>query len=286
MIYATDYVIGDDNFEEASRPEVDGHLIGTGLIPRDYEQFPVGSYGGSLKFGDLNEELPLVPWEAFPDLIADKVRTKSQLSDFVRTGNNGQPIPSLNQNGQGYCWFYSVTSATTALRARDGLPYVRLSGHSGACKIKGFRDQGGWGAQGIEFAMKNGIVPVTMWAERSMSRSYDTEQAWEEAKKYRISEGFIDLDEPVYSRDLTRQQRFTCLINLIPVIGDRSWWGHSTCDLDVVDAFPNLPATNPDRYGVRTWNSWGDSWGDRGMGVITGRKVDAAGVAPRAVVMA
>lgn len=285
MIQSGDYIIDDLNFEVTSRPvDRDGIQFGKGLIERDYEAHPVGSYEGSVTFGDLNDELPLIPWEAMPDLIADKVRNKTQLSDIRNIANNGDPIPSLDQNGQGYCWFYSVTSAVMLLRAVAGLPYVRLSGHSGAWVIKGGRDQGGWGAQALDFNMKRGCMPVTLWPEKSMNGArYNTEANWAEAKKYLVTEGFIDLDEPVYSRDLSRQQRFTCLLCNIPVIGDRSWWGHSTCDMDLVDADPSLPATNPLRYGVRTWNSWRDSWGQNGTGVITGRKVDAAGVAPRAV---
>lgn len=288
MIQSGDYIIDDLNFEVTSRPvDSDGIQFGTGLVPRDYMKHPVGSYAGSVPFGDLNEELPLIPWEAMPDLIADKVRNKTQLSDIRNIANNGDPIPSLDQNGQGYCWFYSVTSAVLLLRAVAGLPYVRLSAHSGAWVIKGGRDQGGWGAQALEFVMKNGIVPVTHWPEKSMNgRTFNTQANWAEGAKYKVTEGFIDLDEPVYSRKLSIQQRLTCLICNIPVIGDRSWWGHSTCDMDAVDANPSLRPDNPLRYGVRTWNSWRDSWGQNGTGVITGNKVPAAGVAPRAVLYA
>lgn len=285
MIQSGDYIIDDLNFDVTSRPvDRDGIEFGRGLIERDYEAHPVGSYAGSVTFGDLNDELPLIPWEAMPDLIADKVRNKSQLSDIRNIANNGDPIPSLDQNGQGYCWFYSVTSAVMLLRAVAGLPYVRLSGHSGAWVIKGGRDQGGWGAAALEYVMKNGICPTSIWPEKSMNGGkYNTQANWAEAAKYKVIEGFIDLDEPVYSRDLSLQQRFTCLLCNIPVIGDRMWWQHSTCDMDLVDANPSLPATNPLRYGVRTWNSWRDSWGQNGTAVITGNKVPAAGVAPRAV---
>lgn len=285
MIQSGDYIIDDLNFEVTARPiDRDGIEFGKGLIERDYEAHPVGSYEGSVTFGDLNDELPLIPWEAMPDLIADKVRNKTQLSDIRNIANNGDPIPSLDQNGQGYCWFYSVTSAVMLLRAVAGLPYVRLSGHSGAWVIKGGRDQGGWGAAALDFVMKNGIVPASLWPEKSMNGArYNTEANWAEAKKYSVTEGFIDLDAPAYSRKMSLQQRFTCLLCNIPVIGDRPHWSHSTCDMDVVDANPSLPATNPLRYGIRTFNSWTDRWGNKGTGVLLGNKVPASGVAPRAV---
>jgi hypothetical protein len=286
MIYANDYVIDDVTCESHCSPVVAGETFGRGLVPRDYSMNPAGSYGGSITFGALNDELPLIPWDEMPERIAEKVANKSQLSDIRNVANNGQPIPSLDQNGQGYCWMYSVTSAAMLLRAVAGMPYVRLSAHGPACIIKGFRDQGGWGAQGLEFAMKRGIPSVQTWPEKSMSRSNDNPETWEDAKKYRIIEGFVDLDDPYYSRRLSFQQRLTCLLCNIPVIGDRSWWGHSTCDMDAIDANPSLPANNPRRYGVRTWNSWRDSWGQNGTGVIIGSKAEAAGVAPRAIVFA
>lgn len=286
MILPGDYVIDDSNFQVAARPvDSDGIEYGKGLVERDYSTHPVGYCDGSTTFGALNDELPLIPWEAMPDLIADKVRNKTQLSDIRNIGNNGDPIPSLDQNGQGYCWAYSTTSAIMLLRAAAGMPHVRLSGHSIGCVVKGFRDQGGWGALSLDFAMKNGVQPTSLWPEKSMKRDFNTEANWKEAQKYRVVEGFIDLDEPVYSRDLSLQQRFTCLLCNIPVIGDRSWWSHSTCDVDLIDDNPSLKPDNPLRYAVRTWNSWRDSWGNNGMGVIRGNKVAASGVAPRAVVL-
>lgn len=288
MIQNGDYIIDDLNYEIKSRPvDRDGIQFGKGLVERDYEAHPVGSYGSCVTFGALNDQLPLIPWEAMPDLIADKVRNKTQLSDIRNVGNNGDPIPSLDQNGQGYCWFYSVTSAITLLRAVAGLPYVRLSGHSGAWVIKKGRDEGGWGAAALDFVMKNGIVPAELWPEKSMNGAkFNTEAAWAEAAKYKAIESFIDLDQPAYSRKLSLQQRFTCLLCNIPVIGDRSWWAHSTCDMDLVDADPSLRFDNPLRYGVRTWNSWRDSWGQNGTSVIKGKKVAASGVAPRAALYA
>lgn len=205
---------------------------------------------------------------------------------YCLTVPNGTLVTRLNGSVlvSGNCWFYSVTSAVMLLRAVAGLPYVRLSGHSGAWVIKGGRDQGGWGAAALEYVMKNGICPTSIWPEKSMNGGkYNTQANWAEAAKYKVIEGFIDLDEPVYSRDLSLQQRFTCLLCDIPVIGDRMWWQHSTCDMDLVDANPSLPATNPLRYGVRTLNSWTDRWGNNGTGVLTGNKVPASGVAPRAV---
>lgn len=280
MIQSTDFVIDDANaLERAS-----GGM--TGLVPRNYSANPVGSYDGSTTFGKLNDELTLVPWEDMPDMIAEKTAAKSQLSDIRDIGNNGQPIPAYDQNGQGFCWFYSGTAALTLLRAKANMPYVRLSAHAGACKIKNFRDQGGWGAAGLDFQREKGVPSVEFWPEKSMSRQYDTTATWENALLHRVSEGFIDLDEAQYDRRLTFQQVLSCLLRNIPVIGDFNWWGHSVCLMDAVDVSPNKSNRDPSRYGVRILNSWTDNWGTRGTGVLTGSKaVPDGATAPRAVVV-
>ncbi len=125
------------------------------------------------------------------------------------------------------------------------MPYVRLSAHAGACIIKNFRDQGGWGAQGLDRLRSHGQPSVEFWPEKSMNRQYDKPETWENAALHKVVEGFIDLDEPQYDRRLSFQQVLTCLLRNIPVIGDYSWWGHSVCLLDAVDVAPNQIKPRP-----------------------------------------
>lgn len=288
MIQANDYVITESNFlGQTLIDQIDGVEVGYGLVPRDYGAQPVGSIEGSRTFEQLNDELPLIPWAEMPERIAEMVASKSQLSDIRNRGNNGQMIPSLNQGSEGFCWMYSGTSAAMLLRARSGLPHVRLSGHAGGCIIKNFRNQGGWGAQGMEFLMQRGQPSVEFWPERSMARSNDNPRTWENAARHKILEGFIDLDDAVYDRNLSWQQVLTCLLCRIPLTMDFSWWRHSVCGMDAVDVNPSKPATDPNRYGVRIWNSWGDGYGTKGTAVLTGSKARPDGAtAPRAIVLA
>lgn len=279
MLQATDYVIDDANATERSQGGMKG------LVPRNYSANPVGSYEGSTTFAKLNDEMSLIPWEDMPSMIADKVAAKSQLSD-IRNTAYGQPYSSLDQNGQGYCWFYSGTAAIMVMRAKANMPYVRLSAHAGACKIKNWRDQGGWGAQGLDFQRTTGVPSIEFWPEKSMSRNFDKPETWENAALHRVTEGFIDLDAAQYDRQLSFQQVLTCLLRNIPVIGDFNWWGHSVCLLDAVDVSPNKSNRDPSRYGVRIINSWTDNWGTKGTGVLTGSKaVPDGATAPRAVVV-
>jgi len=231
-----------------------------GLIPRDLVTQPVG-YCASIPPADIE----LIPRDQWSDLIKQGEASKSFLSHIRDRGDSGKPMASLNQNGQGFCWMYAAVIALTLLRAKANQAYVRLSAHAPACKVKNFRDEGGWGALGLEYIMAHGCPSVATWKEQSMSKSYDVPATWEEAAKYKPDEGFTDLASPVYNRDLTFDQVMTCLLRRVPVIADFNWWGHAVCLVDPVE-------TSPGQFGVRLWNSWGDSWSDRGMGVLAGSK--------------
>ena len=166
------------------------------------------------------------------------------------------------------------------------MPYVRLSAHAGACVIKNYRDQGGWGAQGLDRLRSHGQPSVQFWPEKSMNRANDKPGTWENAALHKVTEGFIDLDAAQYDRKLSFQQVLTCLLRNIPVIADFSHWGHSVCLMDAVDFAPNKSNRDESRYAVRLINSWTDNWGTRGTGVLTGRKAIPDGAtAPRAVVV-
>jgi hypothetical protein len=236
-----------------------------GQVPRD----PVHVYGNApLPPSGIN----LIPWKEIAERIRDLVAAKAQLSDIRERGNFGQRIPSYDQNGQGYCWMYAVVIAMALLRAKMGLPYKRLSAHGPACKVKNFRDEGGWGALALDFVSQHGVPTISEWPEKSMSRSYDTPATWEAAAKNKITSAWVDITAPVYNRDLSFQQVLSLLVTNTPVVADFDHWGHAVCLCDAVDAYPNLDPADPNRYGVRLWNSWTDSWGTNGMGVLTQSK--------------
>ena len=196
---------------------------------------------------------------------------------YCVTVPNGTIVTRRNNSVlySGNCWAYGTASAVTLLRALQGLPYRRLSAHAIGCMVKGYRDQGGWGAQSLDFVKERGIPDVDHWAEKSMSRSNDRPETWVNARKHRVTEGFVELNAPVYDRDLTFDQKMTCLLNRIPVVCDYMWWGHCVCAADPVEV-------EPGSFGSRDWNSWGDGWSAKGMGIIRGDKaVPDNAVAPR-----
>lgn len=273
--FSNKFVIGDETPSAEYDAMADGRA--KGLIPRNYDEFPQGFYNSAPAW-DLSS-LPLVPWDEIPDRIAHMEETKTRLVDL------GAHVESLDQNGQGYCWFYSGTSAIMQLRARNNQPNVRLSAHSGAWVIKNGRNQGGWGAQGLDFQKEKGVCCVDHWPEKSMNgRLYNTDENWEHAKEFRVTEGFVDLEPPQYDRQLTVHQTLSCYLNRIPVISDFNWWRHSVCGLWMYDVDPSLPKHDPNRYAANeVLNSWTRNWGVNGRGVLKGRKAFTDGAcAPRA----
>ncbi len=270
-------VIDDSNFHLHTEGNVvvDGERKSFGMIPRDYTKYPLGCYASAPAY-DVN--MPLIPRSEWSARIREMEAQKSRISDIRATGKFSGLIPSLDQNGKGYCWMHSGVGATIMLRAVNHMPYVSLSAYAGACIIKGYRDEGGWGAQGLDFLTQRGIPSEEFWPQRSMSSSNDKPATWENAALHKVTEGWVDLQAAQYDRNLTWDQVMTLLLSRVPVVGDFNWWGHSVCLIDPVEV-------SPGSFGVRILNSWGDSWSDRGMGVLEGSKaIPDSSVAPRATI--
>lgn len=254
-------IINDQNYHEVIEPTINGDKKAMGLVPRDYAANPVGYLACAKPF-----DLPLIPEDEWEERLKEQKARKATLKDVRDRGMNGQPIPSRDQNGKGYCWAHSSTSACLIVRAIQGQPYADLSAFAVACVIKGFRDQGGYGSQSLEFIAKRGIPTSEFWPQQSMARDNDNEKTWENAALHKVTE-WMDLEER------NKQQYVTCLLSGIPVVADRNWWSHSTCDVAIESFKP---------FRVWTWNSWSDSWKERGMGIIEGSKALPDGmIAPR-----
>lgn len=234
-----------------------------GLIERDYNACPLG-------YNARVFDLPLIPQVEWAGRLRDQIQSQSQVHHIRNTGLQGRPIPSGDQNGQGYCWAYSTGSALTLTRAKQGEPYVELSPHAVAWVIKGGRDRGGWGSESLEFVAENGMPSSEFWPLRSMDgRRYNTDEMRQNARKYRVTEW---MDIPPRSK----AHLVTCLLLGIPVVSDFNWWGHSVCTM-------SLLSLNPFRTLI--WNSWGDRWGDNGAGILEGNKAIPDGmICPRVAI--
>ena len=300
-------IIGDHN---AHFPEIqhlihayqgpDGKVRAKGLIPRPADW---KTYKRPMKSVDM----PVFDESDWPAMLADQIKKKMRCSDIRNRGNGGKPIPSLDQDGVGYCWAHSPTNAHTVLRAKMNLPYIPLSAFCVAATIKNGRDEGGWGALALDFIMDKGQASQDVWPQGDRNyRKYDKPEVWSDAAKHKITTAFYDQSAQPYDRNLAFKQRATLFLCSNPDIGDYNWWSHSVCGLDLVNGTSLIKKVrhqngklvyrtnlrlfeitmglhNPVTagYGVRIWNSWGDSWEDNGTGVLTGSKAEADGcVAP------
>lgn len=269
-------------------PVVSGEVKGHGLVPRDYRTYPAQMFAPP-------SDMPLIPEGEWAERIRDKDAAKSWLRDIRDTGNAGQPIPSLDQNGQGYCWAYSTTACVLLIRALNNQPYVRLSAHAIGCMVKGFRDEGGWCGLSAKYHREVGCPSVAFWAEKSMSRSNDKPETWANAALHKVTEDWVDLTRDVYDQNLTWAQVVTCALSNIPQANDFNDWSHSVAgglrlvngnahrDTTRAESGKLMAAAEVARYwgldhpvtrgfGNEIWNSWTDQWGERGMGVRTGSK--------------
>lgn len=275
-------VIHDGNFHLFINPTIDGELKKCGTVPRDWARHPCGFS----PFAPASSITP-VPRSEWSERIRDKVARKAQLSDLRNVGMpDGTPIPSRDQNGYGYCWAHSTTSAAVLRRCRDHLPYADLSAYAIACIIKNYRDEGGWNAESMEFLAKRGCPTSEFWPQRSVNSQNDNPKTWENAALHKDTD-WADIPESNNCFDVLA----TYLLNNIPCPSDFNWWSHSVCSTDLVDGaslYGRMRGMDSGKlitqqefdriwrvddfggaWGNRIWNSWGNSYGSNGMGILT-----------------
>lgn len=231
---------------------------GMGLVPRDFAVYPVGYLMCAKPF-----DVPLMDDQGIEAGIVQQRAEQSSLKHLRERGFDGKPIRSYDQNGQGYCWSYSSTCNCSLVRLRDGQPWERLSAHKVACLEKNYRDQGGWNAVSVAHIAEHGVPSEDLWPAKSMSRSNDTPEMRANAALHKFTE-WMDLDD---GGERLKRQIATALLSNFPIAVDYNWWGHSVCAVELVSWGPN--GSNLSYY---IWNSWTDSWGEDGMGILKGSK--------------
>lgn len=237
MMYSGEKVYDDSNYQElvgdGTQVVAGGEVRYLAAQPRNR---PYGALAGSKPFAADFQVIPRSEWSA---RIKEMEQRQSRLSDLA----TWQP---LDQNGTSYCWIFGCVNALMLTRAAQGLPHVRLSPASAGCIIKDFRNQGGWGGDGIEFLSQHGCCNTTLWPEDAINRKYATPAADADRANHKILE-FWEGDENNFNQLMTLLLlRYPCPLGL-------DWWSHLICACDPVEI-------ESGRYGVRIWNSWGN-WG-------------------------
>lgn len=253
-------LINDDNYHEYAREEyVDGNEIKSrGLMQRDLAVNPKGSMRAAVPF----PEHLLIPRKDWKSALEKRIAQKAQLSDIRNRGAGGKPIPSRDQNGKGYCWAHSTVSCMLLLRALQNQPYADLSAYSIAATIKKYRDEGGFGAQSLEFAAERGCATSKTWPQKSMDRSLaKSDKVWEDAANYKV-DSWIDIEHK------NVDQMVSLLLWGVPLISDFNWWSHSVATMELAA----IISLEPLKIRTKIWNSWGDGWSDNGTGFLEGGK--------------
>ncbi len=198
-----------------------------GCVPRDYDEDPP-------QMGDSPDGI-----DTSIDVVAyyqERMDQKASMIHRYLQGDieNGTPVfTNLNQNGQGFCWAYSTAQAIMLDRMRRNMPTVRLSGHAVACKIKNFRDEGGWCGLSAKFARENGYPSVELWPEDSMDRKYDNQATWANAAMHQSLEDWYDLGKREYDQKLSQKQIQVLGVTSCPQMWDYNRFSHSMCGIDV-----------------------------------------------------
>lgn len=244
-LYPNEVVLNDDTPESAII--LDGG--GRGL---DLSKRPFGDYGYGAIAVPMPQSLMLDPSE-FQARIKEAEEKKSRISDQIRRVG----APCKNQASTKFCWTNAPVRCVEILRIQQNEPPVSLSPASVACQINGFKNQGGWGKDALQFIVDNGIVPADKWPVNAIDRKYNTEANHVLAMSYRA----IEWNE-LAIRNMN--QLVSCLLHGLPVAVGFNWWGHEVTAVDAV-WLDGQPA-------IRIENSWGPGWGDNGFGILQGSK--------------
>lgn len=277
-------IIHEGNFHEHAE-NVPANMS-RGRIPRDYRTHPVGHAwkGASAFTAELN-----VPREEWDERIEEMERNRTGLDHLV----DQVGLECKDQNGTNFCWDFATTHCCEIelVKANQKDPQgnpVKLSPASTACKIKNFRNQGGWGQEALEYQIEHGTVPEWLWPQSAINRQYDTAANWKEAEKYRVKE-WMDIASRNFGQKCSAQ------FHRLPTSDGYNWWSHQVTGYRPViiaksivkaayaaakELYKLLPTEYREpllekaasKYGTLQRNSWSMSYGDRGYFILAESK--------------
>lgn len=173
-----------------------------------------------------------------------------------RSGPNGGPIPSKDQDGTNFCHANSPAFAMEVNRAMAGLPYVSLSPASIANPITGGQNAGAYIDDDLRQTVNFGVCESRIFPDNHVGLNLWTPEAKENAKLYKPVECWdMFPDANMFLRVAT------LVLQGIPVCVAYNWWSHAVTAVGVV-------VLDDGRLGLVCRNSWGGGYGDNGYFVL------------------
>ncbi len=226
-------IIDDNNWSDVIDEAQNTSEHGFGLIPRDYDEVPLGSMPYTAPFA---ESMPIIQKSEWAD------RIKLMEGKQARYAYSGTPDED-NQNGLSYCWSFSLTQSLKACRDREGQPHVDLCAESLGHDV-GWRNAGNYCGSAIKAAAEYGFCERSYSNNRYSLNHNAWKAGWEEnAKSYRITEWW-----ELGHGDML-QEAVTALLLGFPVYVGYNWAGHAVCLQEVLVANGKLSFWTPNTWG-------------------------------------
>lgn len=250
-LYKNEVIINDENFQETVTA-TEGMARGLQLDlrgPNDYE------YDGLAT--PFPNELLINPSD-YQAIIQEQEEQKSRNSDLVNLAG----LPHKDQSTTNFCWINAPTHCVEVCyvqqnqRHADGRLII-LSPASVGAKIKGYRNVGGWGKEGLDGIIKWGLAPVEMWPANAIDKKYDTSTTQQVSKKFTVDEWFECVPR-------NKHQMISMLLRRKPGAAGLNWWRHEVTYYECVWIDGEV--------AVRFRNSW-KGYGDNGYSILQGSKM-------------
>lgn len=228
-----------------------------GSMGSGFEERSMGGFGSAC----APIEFANIPRSEWKDRIEEKKAKGLFPSAWFKQGK----VRITNQRSWGYCWMYGVVGAMMCRYAMTGQEAPFLNPFYPAWLGKGGRNQGGWGGEALQYIERWGVPLDSVFSGQPTSRAqFDRHEVKQSAEMHKVWK----------FRELQRNS-LQALMNMwlsdspMPVSQAYNWWGHLVYAVEPV-------VTGRNSFGTLIVNSWGESWGERGLGIIDESKATSA----------